>query len=354
MAANILGQSFVECTHYGEIEPAWHGLGKQFDDPMTIEFAMKEANADFEVSKQPVIGLTPELVGMMERGEQIDASILNECIIRNVSCNMRMDNKQIIAVTGESYGVIQNIEAFRFINNICGVADDAPVIDTMGVLTDGTTFATIRMKSVYDLGGDDEVDFYLTVKNGFNNKQSLQVCLAPIRSVCQNTLNAAFANAHSKMFIRHTRNAVNRLQDYEDAARTLKLYNIYKEAFVENMEKLKKIKISDKQAERIICHTLMNDDVWKVYVSSGYNRNSEGLSTRTKNLVENALNVLHTGIGQNLGETGTGLHLYNGMTTLFNNHIKFQSQEKKFNSIFGGMAEEKQQTAFNLILAEAA
>lgn len=291
---------------------------------------------------------------MMERGEQIDASILKECLIKNASCNMRMDNNQIIAVTGESYGVIQNIEAFRFLNNICGVADDAPVIETMGVLTDGTTFATIRMKSVYDLGGDDEVDFYLTVKNGFNNKQSLQVCLAPIRSVCQNTLNAAFANAHSKMFIRHTRNAVNRLQDYEDAARTLKLYDLYKEAFVENMENLKKIKISDKQAERIICRTLMNDDVWKVYVNSGYNRNSEDLSTRTKNLVDNAINVLHTGIGQNLGEAGTGLHLYNGMTTLFNNHIKFQSQEKKFNSIFGGMAEEKQQTAFNLILAEAA
>ena len=114
MAANILGQSFVECTHYGEIAPAWHGLGKQFDNPMTIEFAMKEANADFEVSKQPVIGLTPELVGMMERGEQIDASILKECLIKNASCNMRMDNNQIIAVTGESYGVIQNIEAFRF------------------------------------------------------------------------------------------------------------------------------------------------------------------------------------------------------------------------------------------------
>ena len=354
MAANILGQSFVECTHYGEIAPAWHGLGKQFDKPMTIEFAMKEANADFEVSKQPVIGLTPELVEMMERGESIDASVLKECLIKNASCNMRMDNKQIIAVTGESYGVIQNIEAFRFINSICGVADDAPVIETMGVLTDGTTFATIRMKSVYDLGSDDEVDFYLTVKNGFNNKQSLQVCLAPIRSVCQNTLNAAFANAHSKMFIRHTRNAVNRLQDYEDAARTLKLYDIYKKAFAENMEKLKKIKISDKQAERIICRTLMNDEIWKVYVNSDYNRNSEDLSTRTKNLVDNAINVLHTGIGQNLGEAGTGLHLYNGMTTLFNNHIKFQSQEKKFNSIFGGIAEEKQQTAFNLILAEAA
>ena len=134
----------------------------------------------------------------------------------------------------------------------------------------------------------------------------------------------------------------------------MNLYDLYKEACFENMENLKKIKISDKQAKRIICRTLMNDDVWKVYVNSGYNRNSEDRSTRTKNLVENAINVLHTGIGKNLGEAGTGLHLYNGMTTLFNNHIKFQSHEKKVNSIFGGMAEEKQQTAFNLILAEAA
>lgn len=354
MAANILGQSFVECTHYGEIAPAWHGLGKQFDEPMTIEFAMKEACADFNVLKQPVIGLTPELVEMMENGQIISAAILKDHIIQSASCNMREDNSQILAITGESYGIIQNIEAFRFINNICGMTDDAPVIETMGVLTDGTTFATIRMKSVYDLGGDDEVDFYLTIKNGFNNKQSLQICLAPIRSVCQNTLNAAFRSAHSKMFIRHTRNANARLTDYEDAARTLKLFDIYKDAFVANMENLKSIKLNDKQAEQIICRTLMSDDVYGVYEKSNFNRFADDLSTRTKNQIENALNVLHCGVGQRLGESGTGLHLYNGITTLFNNHTNFQSQEKKFSSIFGGTAEEKQQKAFDLILKAAA
>ena len=353
MAANIFGQSFVECTHYGEIAPAWHGLGKQFDDPMTIEFAMKEANADFEVAKQPVVGLTPELVEMMEKGQFINASILKEHLINNASCNMRLDNEQVCAITSDKYGLIQNVDAFRFINNICGMGDDAPLIETMGVLTDGTTFASIRMRNAYDLGKDDEVDFYLIVKNSFNNKESLTVFTSFQRVVCQNTLNAAFASAQSKFFIRHTRNAMNRLGDYEDAARTLKFYDLYKEAFVENMERLKTIKISDKQAERIVCRTLMNDDVWKVYVNSGYNRFADDLSTRTKNLVDNALNVLHTGIGQNLGEEGSGLHLYNGITTLFNNHVKFQSQEKKFGSIFGGTADEKQQKAFDLILKEA-
>ena len=341
---------FVECTHYGEIAPAWHGLGQQFNDPMTIEFAMRESHADFKVAMQPVVALTPELVEAMNNGQLINASMLKSSIIEGSSCNVRLDNNKPIAITSDKYGLIQNADAFHFINNICGMEDDAPVIETMGVLNDGSTFASIRMKSIYDLGKDDEVDMYLIVKNSFNNKEALSVFTAFQRVVCQNTLSAAFNNAQSKLLIRHTRYANNRLADIENAARTLNFYNIYKEAFALNMERLKTIKLNDKECEKIICRTLMADDVWKVYVNSDYNRLSDDLSTRTKNSIENALNVLESGIGQReCKDKGTGLWLYNGITTLYANHTNFKDKEKKFNSIFGGTADEKQQRAFELI-----
>ena len=341
---------FVEATHYGEIKPAWHGLGTQYDDPMTSEFAMKEAHADFEVSMQPVVALTPDLVDAMNSGSFINASMLKGCIIEGSTCNVRMDINQPIAITSDKYGLIQNADAFRFISNICGMEDNAPVIDTMGVLNDGSTFASIRMKSIYDLGKGDDVDMYLIVKNSFNSKEALSVFTAFQRVVCQNTLNAAFRNAQSKLLIRHTRYANNRLADIENAAKTLKFYELYKEEFMSNMERLKTIKLTDKQCEKIICKTIMTDDAWSVYEKSNYDRFNDDLSTRTKNQVENALNVMETGVGQKeCADKGTGLWVYNGITTLYANHTKFKDDEKKFNSIFGGGADGKQQKAFELI-----
>lgn len=346
---------FVECTHYGEVAPAWHGLGERFDDPMTIEFAMGKSHADFTVSKQPVLGMTPELVAAMERGEMIDASMLRGHIIEGSTCNMRMDNEQVCAITSDKYGIVQNVDAFRFINNICGLDEKSPVIDTMGVLNDGTTFASIRMKSVYDLGKGDEVDMYLIVKNSFNNKEALSVFTAYQRVVCQNTLNAAFSGANSKLFIRHTKNANVRLNDFEDAARTLGFHERYKEAFIANMEKLKTVKLSDKDCEKIICNALMSDDVHDIYVKSGFDLGCEDLSSRMRNSIYKAMDVLQNGIGQReCADKGTGLWLYNGITTLFANHTEYKGGEKKFNSIFGGSADVRQQKTFDGIMKLAA
>ena len=233
MAANIEFNEQRQSYSIISTEPTWHHLesARYYDKPLTTIEALQGCNADFNVEKQPIVALTPELVELVNNGQFINASMLKSSIIEGSSCNVRLDNNKPIAITSDKYGLIQNADAFRFINNICGMEDDAPVIETMGVLNDGSTFASIRMKSIYDLGKDDEVDMYLIVKNSFNNKEALSVFTAFQRVVCQNTLSAAFNNAQSKLLIRHTRHANNRLADIESAARTLNFYNMYKEAF---------------------------------------------------------------------------------------------------------------------------
>lgn len=359
MAHNIeiLGNGdacFVESLNNGTISPAWHGLGDKYENPLTIEAAMRASHADFIVEKQPVLGVSPELMQMINNGDTIDASQLKDLIIKNHTCNMRMTDNKIFAITSDKYGVVQNQDAFHFINNICGMDEKQPTIDTMGVLNDGTTFATIRMNALYDLGKDDAVDMYLVVRNSFNNKEAFTVFTAFQRVVCQNTLNAAFNGANSKITFKHTKNVNSRL-DAEIAAHTLGFYEKYKQAFIENMERLKTIKLNDKQCELILAKSLMNKDVFDAYEKSGFNLGSDDLSTMTKNKMSHALEILHTGIGQQeCRDKGTGLWLYNGMTTLINNHTKFKSDEKKFDSIFGGTADNNQQTCFNEIIKLAA
>ena len=71
--------------------------------------------------------------------------------------------------------------------------------------------------------------------------------------------------------------------------------------------------------------------------------------------IANALEVLNAGVGQReCKDKGTGLWLYNGITTLHANHLHYKDQEKKFDSIFGGSADAHQQIAFNEIMKLAA
>ena len=57
-------------------EPTWHHLenAKYYDKPLTTIEALQGCNADFEVEKQPIVALTPELVSMIENGQFVNAS----------------------------------------------------------------------------------------------------------------------------------------------------------------------------------------------------------------------------------------------------------------------------------------
>lgn len=55
--------------------PAWHGLGTIFERPLTVAEALEGCNANFEVTKQPIITVTDELMQKITSGESIDAAL---------------------------------------------------------------------------------------------------------------------------------------------------------------------------------------------------------------------------------------------------------------------------------------
>ena len=188
----------------------------------------------------------------------------------------------------------------------------------------------------------------------------MSVAITPIRQWCSNQIAMIFRTAAHKLSFRHTRFVNERMdllnnETAEMAYKTLGMYDIYKSHFEAELEHLRNIKLAEKDCERILAEVLLPEESFDIYKSNDYSIDADEISTRSKNIFHNALDALHTGIGQldNKELEGTGLWLLNGLTTLYQNTMDWKDKEKKFLSITEGNAFNKVQKAHSLILEAA-
>jgi len=362
---NILNgrASFVETAKGAG---AWHGLGERVevagDTGINIIEALKKSQANYEVSLQPVVALTPELVEAMANDTMINAGELLHHVIDGAKTTMRMDNYKHLGLVSDGYGVLQNERMFQVLGMLTSGKDmnreDVPVVETAGVLGNGErAFVSMKMPDTIRINTakDDIVNMYMIAQNSFDASGNFTIMVSPIRPVCQNTLLLAESMAKSKISFRHSR-LINERVDMLDkdtaemAYRTLGLYDTYKQYFEAELEHLRNIKLADKDCEKILAEALLADDVFKIYKENDFNINSEDISSRSKNILTNALDALESGIGQDNRElAGTGLGLINGLTTLFQNTMSWKDRDKKFLSITEGNCYNKLQKAHRLI-----
>lgn len=351
--------SFVE---NGKKERAWHGLGQVFDRPLTVVEALENSRADYEVALQPLVAITPEINDMIARGEMINPDMLLDLFVENRKATMRMDKNKVLGVVSDSYGVVQNADAFKFIDTlVTGQLDsrkDTPVIETAGVLGNGErVFVTAKFPEQIrlDNSGNDMVDMYMTFTTSHDGNGAVRCLVTPVRVVCNNTLNMAMKECSGKLFLKHTSGINKRLdlankENVEFAFRALNLFDVYKKSLEENFRLLRSKRFLEKQLNDIVAEVMMSEDSFKVYKATG-SLNHEDITTRSKNLYNDAMEALHGGVGQNMGEKGTGLWLVNGITTYFQNEAKYRDSEMKFDSLMDGTAKMKLQKAYDLAMA---
>lgn len=368
MSANLNvfnGQvSFVE-TNKGA--GAWHGLGKRVnvdgDSGIDVKKALELSQANYNVQLQPILAVTPQLLDSISNDEMINAGELLKNIISGVKTTMRTDNNKPLGIVSESYGVLQNSRMFEVLGLIASGKDmnreDVPVVETAGVLGNGERcFVTMKFPTDIRLNTkkDDPISFYLVAQNSHDNSGTFKILISPVRVVCQNTLQLALNNAVSKISFRHTR-FINERVDMLDkdtaemAYKTLGIYDVYKQHLEAEFERLRKIKVNDKWAEKVLANALLPDDIYSIYKKNDYNINSDDISSRSKNLLHNALDVLDNGIGQDNAELrGTGMYVINGLTTFFQNEMNWNNKDKKFLSITEGTCYDKLQKAHKMLL----
>lgn len=346
---------------------AWKGVMgcKSFTTPVTVSEAAEEVGANYEVKKHHMVSISDELYNAILNGESITEEVLTkENLVNSHMATVREDNGHILGVVGNQYGVIQNAKALEFINMMTSGelgGTEKPVIETAGILDGGARFyMTAKMPNNICIPGDKfGIDDYIVFTTSHDGSGSVQAFYTPVRIICRNTLAYAMKTAKNKLIFKHT-SRVNERMDWEReenrkmAVSILKLHEHFKEEFVNDLVSMKNIKINGDTDITKFCSKLFADEnEMRLLLKANYNVDSvEELSTRKKNLIHAMEDTIVSGVGQD-EHTNSGLWLFNGVTSFYQNTKQWKNEEDKFDGIMNGSAAKKVQQAHDLILEMA-
>lgn len=299
---------------------AWHGLGQIVNGAMTSEEAIKLANLDYTVETKPMFA---------QIGEDKDALMIQ---VPNKFATVRTDKNAVLGVVGNRYKVVQNVEAFAFFDEIVG--GKHAMFETAGVLGIGERiFVSAKMPDVIRIAGTDDIsEVYVLLTSSHNGTGSIIAAVTPVRVVCQNTLNAALKSTVSRVAIRHTTSANDKLKE---AHKLLGISHTYITEVNEMFNSLAKKSITDAQVKTLV------EELWK---------SEKEDSTRTKNIHEAVMASYFNGVGQNQ-IIGTAWGAYNGVTHFLDHIQNYKSGDVKLDSLMDGASAKIQNAAFAKLMA---
>jgi phage/plasmid-like protein (TIGR03299 family) len=326
-------------------ELAWHKLGKVFEERLTTQEAIVAANMNYEV------GIVPNYAEIPTNDDGIKYKRTP-----NSFATYRKDNNTVFGAVGGRYEVVQNWEAFDFLDSI--ISERAAIYETGGVLGVGETiFITAKLPEQMILSDSEAIENYLLFTMSHDGTSSIQVLFTPVRVVCNNTLTLALSQTKNVYRMNHTKNIRERM---EHAANIIRDANIY----VEELKKRLAFAMTKHITEmcfRHLLHTLFNSR----YRANNFEHNVDLASTvpvfqqvftkvsilelfasaRCRNLIEDIVKYAyghHTQRMPGLMDSSgllTGYGAINGITGYFQNHATFKNDTDKFQSLLSGKEE---------------
>jgi len=346
----------------GSRERAWHGLGEVVNEPMFVADALKLCRADYNVQLQPIVALSEDLVKAMDNGEFINAAMLRDLLVDGKMATMRTDLNTALGITSDAYGIVQNSDAFKFVDMLCSgmnaERDVHPTIECCGVLGKGErVFVTCKMPEdiILNPRTDDRIETYVVFTTSHDGTGAVRCMVTNIRVVCSNTLNWAMKHNSGRISFRHSSKVMSRLdllnkENAEFAYRTLGLWNEYEKVFKESLEHLNNIKLAEKDLDTIIAEITLADEAKKAFLETR-NIEHEAIATRGRNIFLGMKEAMENGIGQDILERGTALWAINGITTYFQNEANFKNEEVMFDNMMDGNVYKKVQKAYDMLIA---
>jgi phage/plasmid-like protein (TIGR03299 family) len=256
--------------------PAWHSLGSIVPEGTSdIDTVLALGRIDYTVSRRPVLFRpTPEGA----------ATILTDQFV-----TVREDTDAGLGVVGARYEVLQNRQAFEFLQDL---VDDYQVTwESAGALRDGRkVFVSMRLPETVTIdaaGISDEIVPFVVAINSHDGSSPFQVVVTPWRPICGNTERFAVRDAHTRWSVRHTRSALDRI---EEARRTLGLSVTYYQRFAADEEALARTEIALADFHRVL------DDLWPTP--------DDTATTRMKNTHTNRRETLNELWASNTGRLG--------------------------------------------------
>ena len=159
MAANVESMFYVR-------ETPWHGLGTRVMEAPTSKDALILSGLDWNVVQEPIYTGTEELID-------------------GYKANVRDCDRKVLGVVTDRYKVIQNEEAFAFIDELLG---QGVRFETAGSLQDGKkVWMLAHMPHEYIILGE-HISPYLLFSNTHDGSGAIKVALTPLRVVCNKNM----------------------------------------------------------------------------------------------------------------------------------------------------------------------
>jgi phage/plasmid-like protein (TIGR03299 family) len=196
--------------------PEWHQLGTVIPAGLSdIGAVLKAARIDFRVEQAPVSFTAP------------DGSLIE---VPRAFVNFRDDTKAPLGVVGKIFTPIQPRESFEFLQQL--VDDEGVIFESAGAVDGGKRiFVSVLLPQdiIIDPAGiADMVTPHVAIFDRFDGDGSFRAVVTPWRPRCRNTERFAMRDAKTSWAVRHTTNALARVQE---AQRTLGLSTRYFESF---------------------------------------------------------------------------------------------------------------------------
>lgn len=221
-------------------QPAWHGLGTVFDEPVSTSRMLELAHlANWNVRLESVAEAFPSYSFV-----QVPYIVVRD----NPFTPGQVD---VLGQVGERYAEFQNEDLFEFAGN---VLDGAGQWETAGSIKNGRqVFGSMSIdQSVITLdpsGAADKVNVYMLAHSSHDGSQAIVFAITPVRVVCQNTLNLAMRGVKQSFKIRHTKGMTAKV---EDARKQLGIIPTYVAEFEAEARALFETAITDKQFHELI------------------------------------------------------------------------------------------------------
>lgn len=190
-------------------EATWTNVGVDVEMTSTVSEVLAKAGLDYEVEKRPMY---------------IDSDNGNGGIlVPDKYATYDVTNGKIKDVVGNTYKVLQNRDAFDFVNGI----DDKLSFVKAGETKSGMIYIIGRLDDVTVLG--DTITPYVIFQNGHNGVYTLKTTICPLRIVCQNQFAMSFKSSPNTISIHHSNSMEGRLVEAQnlmkDVAGYMKEFN---------------------------------------------------------------------------------------------------------------------------------
>lgn len=182
-------------TMFAVRTPPWHGLGAILDTPpATVAEALTASGLGWDVDQKQVYEVVPLVREEMPKVAGEDGRFYvpeAEGIIQPVKgwrFNRREDTGEILGVVSDDYKVVQNEEAFRWLDALLG--HDLQW-ETAGSLNNGRrVWVLVTPGDQVEVGGDP-TQLYIYCSNSHDGSQAVVAAATKVRIVCANTLGWA-------------------------------------------------------------------------------------------------------------------------------------------------------------------